>query len=52
MTQQTEKNKSEKLVEVRCWNCGKLLGELPENAPYKIKCFRCKEMNVKEKQNG
>lgn len=52
MTQQTVKNKAETLVEVRCWNCNRLLGFLPVNSPYRIKCPKCKQMNEKEKADG
>ena len=52
MTQQTVKNKAETLVEVRCKNCDKLLAMLPADAPYRIKCQRCKMMNDKGKTDG
>lgn len=49
MTQQTKKNETETLVEVRCWNCGRLLGKIPVGTPYQFKCPKCKTMNEKEK---
>lgn len=50
MTQQTVKNEMDGMVETRCWNCNRLLGFLPKDSPYRIKCPKCKEMNVKEKE--
>lgn len=49
MTQQTEKNKAEPLIEVRCWNCGRLLGKIPFGTPYQFKCPKCKQINEERK---
>ncbi|HCA28361.1 MAG TPA: hypothetical protein DEP23_01650 [Ruminococcaceae bacterium] len=63
MTQRTEKSRKEPLVEVRCNNimynpatdryytCNRLLGRLPKDSEYQIKCPKCGHMNIKGK-NG
>lgn len=48
MIQQTRKALPP-LVEIRCRFCGRMLGRLPINTPYQIKCPKCHEMNEREK---